>query len=308
MRRNSYTWSSIKQDVHTFLFYFLYLSCSHSSHTLCHPSFGLSTSSLTLLYRAQPFLSGRCPFFRVLHIGKLISFYPTSSLFGTQRQLTHPLVKSSTLPLRKILVFQGIAPWHTNCTLSCIIPHWDLATTHSPSGKEVMLSSQKDACLSGRCTLAHKFNIIRIIPLFLTQQQLTLPPVKSSSFPLWKNYVSQDLLFCNVLTYPAWYSSTLLIKSTCAFILSVFYFYSERPPLLKCFILCLVYSIAKELIHLWWNFILRVWDNKRVTSSFNWRKGRRAVIWRKKKFYLSGRNLQVGKTTQWTPRKKFRRK
>ena len=204
MRRNSYTWSSIKQDVHTFLFYFLYLSYSHYSHTPCHPSFGLSISSLTLLHRAQPFLSGRCPFFKLLHIGKLISFYPASSLFGTQRQLTYLLVKSSTLPLRKILVFQGIAPWHTNCTLSCIIPLWDLATTHSPSGKEVMLSSQEDVCLSGRCALAHKFNIIRIIPLFLTQQQLTLPPVKSSSFPLLKNHVSQDLLFCNVLTYPAW--------------------------------------------------------------------------------------------------------
>ena len=32
--------------------------------------------------------------------------------------------------------------------------------------------------------------------LFGTQQQLTNPPVKSSSFPLWKNHVSQGLLFC----------------------------------------------------------------------------------------------------------------
>ena len=189
MRRNSYTWSSIKQDVHTFLFYFLYLSYSHYSHTPCHPSFGLSISSLTLLHRAQPFLSGRCPFFKLLHIGKLISFYPASSLFGTQRQLTYPLVKSSTLPLRKILVFQGIAPWHTNCTLSCIIHLWDLATTHSPSGKEVMLSSQEDVCLSGRCALAHKFNIIRIIPLFLTAtahsstgKELILSSLKESCF------------------------------------------------------------------------------------------------------------------------------
>ena len=32
---------AIKQDIYTFLFYFLRLSCSHSSHSLHHPSLGL---------------------------------------------------------------------------------------------------------------------------------------------------------------------------------------------------------------------------------------------------------------------------
>ena len=106
------------------LFHFLRLSCSHSSHSqgdarfsgrctlaynfhfiLRHPSLGLNNSSLTLGQRAQPFLSGRCPFFRVLHLGIKFSLHPASSLFGTQQQLTHPPVKSSTLPLSTNHVF-----------------------------------------------------------------------------------------------------------------------------------------------------------------------------------------------------------
>ena len=48
MKKLSYTLSCIKQNVYTFLFYFLRLSCSYSSHSLHHPSLGLSNSSLTL--------------------------------------------------------------------------------------------------------------------------------------------------------------------------------------------------------------------------------------------------------------------
>ena len=66
---------------------------------LRHPSLGLNNSSLTLRLRAQLFLSGRWPFFRALHLGIKFLLHPASSLFGTQQQLTHPPVKSSTLPL-----------------------------------------------------------------------------------------------------------------------------------------------------------------------------------------------------------------
>ena len=141
MKNLSYTLSCIKKDVYTFLFYFLRLSCSHSSHSLRHPSLGLSNSSLTLRYRAQPFLSGRCPFFRALHLDIQYSLHPASSLFGTQQQLTHPPVKSSTLLLRKMPIFQGAEPWHTIFTSSCVIPLWDSATTHQPSGNVLILSS-----------------------------------------------------------------------------------------------------------------------------------------------------------------------
>ena len=74
---------------------------------LYHPSLELSNSSLTLQYRAQAFLSGKCPFFRALHLGIQISFCPASSLFGTQRQLTHSPLRSSSLPLWKNHVSQG---------------------------------------------------------------------------------------------------------------------------------------------------------------------------------------------------------
>ena len=44
----SYKLSSMKQDVYTFLFCFLRLSCNHFSHSSRHPYSGLSTSSLIL--------------------------------------------------------------------------------------------------------------------------------------------------------------------------------------------------------------------------------------------------------------------
>ena len=66
---------------------------------LRHPSLGLNNSSFTLRQRAQPFLSGRCLSFRALHLGIKFLLHPASSLFGTQQQLTHPTVKSSTFPL-----------------------------------------------------------------------------------------------------------------------------------------------------------------------------------------------------------------
>ena len=160
--------------LYTFLFYFLRLSCSYSSHSLRHPSFGLSTSSLTLRYRVQPFLSGRCPFFRVLHIGKLTFLYPASSLFGTQQQLTHPPVKSSTLPLREMPVFQGVAPG-VQFSLHPASSLLDSATAHSPSGKELNLSSREDARFSGRCTSAYNFHfILRHPSLGLSNSSLTL--------------------------------------------------------------------------------------------------------------------------------------
>ena len=121
-----------------------------------------------------------------------------SSLFETQRQLTHPPVKSSTLPLRKMPVFQGVARRQTNLTLSCVIPLWDSVTAHSPSGKELILSSLEESCFSGFIVLS----------MF-------------AHYPAWA-------LFSLVLTH-------ITLKSICVFILSVVYFYSERLPLSEVF-------------------------------------------------------------------------
>ena len=108
MKKLSFVSSYINQDAYTFIFYFHRLSCSHTSHSLRYRSLELSTSSLTLRQRAHPFLSGRCPFFRSLYLGILFPRYPTSHHFGTQHKFTHPPVKSSTLPLRNMLVSQGV--------------------------------------------------------------------------------------------------------------------------------------------------------------------------------------------------------
>ena len=107
MKKLSYVLSYIKQDVYTFLFYFLRLSCGHSSFSLRHLPLGLSTSSLTLRQRVQLFLSRRCPFFRALRPGILINLF-CFILFGTQHQLTHYPVKSLTLPLRKMPFFRAL--------------------------------------------------------------------------------------------------------------------------------------------------------------------------------------------------------
>ena len=101
--------------------------------------------------------------------------FPASSLFGTQQQLTHPPVKSSTLPLRKMPVFQGVAPWHTFFTSSCVIPLLYPATAHSPSGKELNPSFQGDVHFSGRFTSAYNFHLILRHPyLGLSNSSLTL--------------------------------------------------------------------------------------------------------------------------------------
>ena len=98
-------------------------------------------------HQAQPLLSGRCSFFRALHLGIQFSLHPGWPLFGTQQQGTHPLVTSSLLSFKKMAVFQGVAPWHKNFTLSCAIPLWDSATAHSASGKELIPSSLEESCL-----------------------------------------------------------------------------------------------------------------------------------------------------------------
>ena len=64
MKKLCYMLSYIRQDVHTFLFSFLRQPCGHSSHCLHQLSFKLNTNSLFLWKRAQPFLSGRFPFFQ----------------------------------------------------------------------------------------------------------------------------------------------------------------------------------------------------------------------------------------------------
>ena len=114
-----------------------------------------------------------------LGLGELFlgdNFRRTIYLLGTQQQLTHPPVNSSTLPLRKIPVFQGVPPRHTVFTLSCITPLWESATAHSPSGKELYHSSQEDTRFAaGRCTSGYNFYfILRHPSLGLNNILLTL--------------------------------------------------------------------------------------------------------------------------------------
>ena len=132
--------------------------------------------------------------------------FPASSIFGTQQQLTDPPVKSATLSFRKMPVFLGVAPWHTIFTSSCVITLWDSATAHPPSGKEVSPSSFNQSCFSGLTVVWCSHIILTGLSLFWCSPMLLIKPYMH--------------LYC--------------------FILSVVYFYSERPSLSKCFILCVV--------------------------------------------------------------------
>ena len=52
------------------------------------------------------------PFLLPSSVLQLFFSFSVSSLFGTHQQLNHPPVKSSTLPLRNMPVFQRVAPRH----------------------------------------------------------------------------------------------------------------------------------------------------------------------------------------------------
>ena len=163
---------------------------------------------------------------------KLLFSFSASSLFGIQHQITHPLVKSSTLPCGKMLVFQSVATRHTIFTSPCVIPLWDLATTHSPSGKELNPSSQEDARFSGRCTLAYNFHLILLHPTqgLLFVDVLTLSCLGSLWFATHPCYSLN--LYVNL--YYLWSISIAKDRRYPQyFIIRVVYFYSKRLPLCR---------------------------------------------------------------------------
>ena len=139
------------------------------------------------------------------------SLHPALCLFGTQQQLTHPPVTSSTLPLRKMTVFQGVAPWHTIFTSSCVIPLWDSTTAHSPSGKELNTSSQEDANISGCYTLPCKFHfILRNPSLGLSDSSLTLRE-RTLLFPFERIMFLRTCCCVMFSYYPNWALFNLIL-------------------------------------------------------------------------------------------------
>ena len=109
MKKLSYTLNCIKQNVYTFLSYFLRLSCSYSSHSLHHLPLGLCNSSLPSGKEFNPSsqedarFSGRC-----------------TSAYNFHFILCHP---SSNFPLLKNHVSQGLL-FVGVFTLSCLGSLW----------------------------------------------------------------------------------------------------------------------------------------------------------------------------------------
>ena len=148
-----------------------------------------------------------CLYFPLSALQSFFSF-PASSLFGTQQQLTHPPVKSSTLPLRKMPVFQGVAPRHTIFTSSCVIPLWDLATAHSPAGKELNSSSFNQSCFSGLIVVWCSHIILTGLSLFWCPPILILKPYMhlKQCFGLPQNGLRLRSLYCNDTWTSRYYS------------------------------------------------------------------------------------------------------
>ena len=95
----------------------------------------------------------------------------------------------------------------------CAIPLWGSATVHSHSGKELNPFSKENAHFSGRCTSTKLISLYPPLFLFGTQQQLTHPPVKGSSFRLRKTSVLQGVaprhtIFTSYCVIPLWDSAT----------------------------------------------------------------------------------------------------
>ena len=150
-----------------------------------HPSLELVTSPVTLRQRAQLF-SRRCLFFRVLHLSILMSRYPASFLFWTHDQLIQPPLKSSILPLKKIPVFQGDAPWNANINSSapsCLVFQHQL--THPPVRRSAF--PLRDMSVSQGVLLVKKFsNYPFLAPFDLVLTYIThwqrIPPCISGLF------------------------------------------------------------------------------------------------------------------------------
>ena len=100
----------------------------------------------------------------------------------------------------KMPIFQGVAPWHTNFTLSCVIPLWDSATAHSPSVKELLPSSLNQSCFSGLILAIQIFH--SMCGLFLWRKTAALQRSVARDFSgvsqiyiyiyfWWKNFTKQ---------------------------------------------------------------------------------------------------------------------
>ena len=121
----------------------------------------------------------------------------------------------------------------------CIIPLWDSATVHSPSGKELNSSSQEDTRFSGRCTTAYNFRFILCHPSLYSSQFLwaycfanvfTLSCLASPWFGTHPHYL------LNLYVYFYYLRSISMVKDRRYpkyFILCVVNFYSERPLLCR---------------------------------------------------------------------------
>ena len=183
--------------------------------------------------------------FIIFSLSLLQSFFSfsTSSFSGTQHEITQPPAKSSSLSLRTMLVFQAVEPWRTTFTLFCIIPLWDAATAHSPSGKElIFLRLLFGNLLTLFCLVSYLASFVCYSPILL---------IKS---------------ICAFILYVVYtYSERPSLSKILYFIFGSFS--RERPPHPKYFILCVFY-VNGERPPLWRKVQPRLWQSQQNKASF----------------------------------------
>ena len=112
--------------------------------SLHQPSLSLSNSSLTLPLRAQPSLSGRCPFFRMLLLGILIPIFHVSSLVSLV-EIKHQLTTLWKRAPRKISFLRAFSG-HV-FTLNFVGSLWPISISPISIAKNCCFFSKR--CYSG---------------------------------------------------------------------------------------------------------------------------------------------------------------
>ena len=179
----------------------------------------------------QPFLSGRCPFFRALQLGiKLFTLFCVIPLWDSST--THsPSGKELNPSSQEDAHFSGSCTLAYNFYFICLIPLWGLATSH-PTVESSTLPPEKMPVFQIAAPWHANFTLSCVIPLwdsamahspsgkglnhsyqedarfsgcctlvnkFYFILRHTFLSFLSSSLCLWSSHVSQGSLVCNVL-------------------------------------------------------------------------------------------------------------
>ena len=180
--------------------------------------------------------------------------FSMSFLFGNQHQASHPPVNPSS---QKDVHFpgpdaEGVALWHTNFTLSCVIPLSNSAPAHSPCKKSSTLRLWKMSDFQSAAPWHMVFILSHVISFWVSAPTYSLSSKELN--PSSQEYVNfserspQDNVFILCCVGSLWISTQpiLLINSLLPNLLTVVFFYGERPLLSKIYYSVIGLFLSRE--------------------------------------------------------------